>query len=165
MSEHWQRLPGDRGCKPRRGGGGGELARGAAASPLSPKAKTDNLISERDRTSLHVALSGQAAASFTCTWLNSPSPAETQRDAAAAGAGGARDSEAAGAAKHKEGCGGRAPGQGGSRASRATWGTGRPQPSCCGIFPTYKHRSPDSGVTQPGGPLPAIKSAATKMRG
>lgn len=165
MSEHWQRLPGDRGCKPRRGGGGGELARGAAASPLSPKAKTDNLISERDRTSLHVALSGQAAASFTCTWLNSPSPAETQRDAAAAGVGGARDSEAAGPAKHKEGCGDEPLDRARAERQGPRGGQGGPQPSCCGIFPTYKHRSPDSGVTQPGDPLPAIKSAANKMRG
>lgn len=38
---------------------------------LSPKAEKDNLISERDTTSFHVALFGQAAASFTCTLLNS----------------------------------------------------------------------------------------------
>ena len=41
---------------------------------LSPKAEKDNLISERDTTSFHVALFGQAAASFTCALLNSLAP-------------------------------------------------------------------------------------------
>lgn len=41
---------------------------------LSLKAEKDNLISERDTTSFHVALSRQAAASFTCTLLNSLAP-------------------------------------------------------------------------------------------
>lgn len=44
------------------------------AGVLSLKAEKDNLISESDTTSFHVAVSGQAAASFTCTLLNSLVP-------------------------------------------------------------------------------------------